>query len=734
MSHTAPHESTTAAAETQPPANLRFGRVAHASAGRGWALGSIAPLLISIVISVVAVAGIIGLAVHANGTRGNQVKLDGITIDVNQMQNTPWRLVDFNSESNSEVAAQLGGLEHSVGTQLAGLERNASIPELKPLHQLIRANFLVLTTELALLRADRTGQAQALEPRRFATQDRLLAALDRADNTYGSNAVGTEIQATAGSVLIILLLISGFTFFFLRAYAARRSAESLAGELAASRFHLEQAQRLASIGSWEFDFSDQTLICSTEHARLHGWTDSDAPATAETVLAKVAPEDRERVETAFAAVQQLGDELSVDYAVIVGGARRLLHLEAEVVADPAGRPAGLIGTCQDFTERLLRIEAERANQAKSEFMSRMSHELRTPLNAILGFGQLLAGPKLDERQADNLDRIMVAGRHLLDLVNDILDISRVDAGELRLSSEPVNVGTVVSEAIDLMTPMADVRAITLHTEVDDATPWAQADVQRLKQVLLNLLSNAIKYNRDGGRVDVHTCVVADRVQIAVSDNGRGIPPAMREKLFQPFERLGAERTSVEGTGLGLALAKGMIEAMGGTITVQSWPEVGTRFTVELRETAPHGHDAAPTTRLIGDHQGARDQYVLCIEDNPSNLELIEQVLSARPRVELLSALQGTLGIDLARQHHPSLVLLDLHLPDISGGEVLGRLKADPLTRDIPVVVLSADASHGRIERLLDAGAEAYLTKPIEIERLLELVDEALSKPVGSAAA
>jgi signal transduction histidine kinase/ActR/RegA family two-component response regulator len=373
--------------------------------------------------------------------------------------------------------------------------------------------------------------------------------------------------------------------------------------------------------------------------------------------------------------------------------------------------------------------AERASFAKNDFLSSMSHELRTPLNAILGFGQLLELAELDERDQDSVQHIVRAGRHLLELVNEVLDLSRIEAGRLTLSPEPVQVGEIVGEAVDLMRPSAAGRRISLDLDLLSCDVHIHADRQRLKQVLLNLLSNAVKYNRDGGEIQV-SCATApdDRVRISVHDTGPGIAAERLDALFEPFERLGAERTAVEGTGLGLALARQLIEAMGGTIGLDSRVGVGSTFWIELAVTES---PVAAFERIGGQarHAPARvseARSLLLIEDNLSNLTLIERILESRPHVTVLSAMQGGLGLDLARQHRPDLILLDLHLPDVPGDEILHRLRADPETQDIPVVVVSADATEGRIRRLKDAGALEYLTKPIDVRRLLEFVDAHLA--------
>jgi signal transduction histidine kinase/CheY-like chemotaxis protein len=433
-----------------------------------------------------------------------------------------------------------------------------------------------------------------------------------------------------------------------------------------------------------------------------------------------------------AAFDEMAEAVQLRIAERERAEEEVRRLNAELEHRVIERTAQLAERERDL--RTAREEADRANQAKSEFLSRMSHELRTPLNAVLGFGQLLEMDDLTPTQREGVAQILKGGRHLLDLINEVLDIARIEAGRMSLSLEPVPVGAVIRESMDLVAPLASERHVhLLRAGTDDVSDlFVLADRQRLKQVLLNLLSNAVKFNRQEGTVSL-SCQEAPgaRVRIGVQDTGPGIPPERMERLFVPFERLGAEQAGVEGTGLGLALSRRLAEAMGGALGVESEAGVGSTFWVDLpstespRQRLERAGVALPAPADLDD--STRVRIVLYIEDNLSNVKLIQHLLAHRPEVRLIPAMQGRLGLELAREHRPHLVLLDLHLPDIHGEEVLRLLQESPKTQGIPVVVISADATPGQVGRLIEAGARDYLTKPLDVRRLMGVLDSILGQ-------
>jgi len=379
-----------------------------------------------------------------------------------------------------------------------------------------------------------------------------------------------------------------------------------------------------------------------------------------------------------------------------------------------------------------RSVAEKANLAKSSFLSSMSHELRSPLNAILGFAQLLESetPPPTPSQKESIAQILKAGWHLLTLINEILDLAKVESGQAPMSREPVSLAEVMLECRSMTEPQAQQRAIRISFPKFVSPYLVLADRTRVKQVLINLLSNAIKYNTKGGSVEVECSESAPgRLRVSIRDTGVGLPPEQLAQLFQPFNRLGQEGGGEEGTGIGLVVAKRLVELMGGTIGVESTVGVGSVFWLELLSVAkPHfakdGGEAAASAGPHASREG-RLHILLYVEDNQANLKLVEQIVARHKDLYMLTAVNGNSGIEIARISRPEVILMDINLPDISGYEVLKILRADPATAHIPVIAISANAMPGDIENGLEAGFFRYITKPIKINEFIEALDEAL---------
>jgi PAS domain S-box-containing protein len=412
------------------------------------------------------------------------------------------------------------------------------------------------------------------------------------------------------------------------------------------------------------------------------------------------------------------------------------------IRDPAGNARGFAKLTRDLTERrqveqtltLAKGAAEKANLAKSEFLSSMSHELRSPLNAILGFAQLMesdATPATPSQKA-SIDEILRAGWYLLELINEILDLAQIESGKLSLSPEPTSLAEVILECQAMIEPQAQARGISMTFPQFDVPCFVAADRTRLKQVLINLLSNAIKYNTAGGTVVVDRAgSTAERIRLNVRDSGAGLSPEKLAQLFQPFNRLGQEHGAEQGTGIGLVMSKRLVELMGGVLSVESTVGVGSVFSWELDAAAApelEAKPAEPEPAALAHTQaqpGAPLRTLLYVEDNPANLKLVEQLIARRPTIRLLTAVDGNMGIQLARANQPDVILMDINLPGISGIEALKILRDDPKTAHIPIVALSANAMPRDIERGLAAGFFSYLTKPIKVKEFMEALDAAL---------
>lgn len=463
--------------------------------------------------------------------------------------------------------------------------------------------------------------------------------------------------------------------------------------------------------------------------------DGEVPPVDRLLATHMHPDDiRKWVSglTAIRAGRSVDDEVRILRA---DGQLRWLRMRRSPVRDVDGVIIRSAGTTEDITDRksaesalrFAQSEADRANAAKNEFLSRMSHELRTPLNAVLGFAQLLEMDQLTESQADSVGYIMRGGRHLLALINDVLDIAGIEADRLELSIEPVHVGTALTDALVMVRSQA--RDAGIELRLDDTGPaaqlYVQVDQRRLRQVLINLLSNAIKYNRRDGTVSVSAEEVGTRqVRLVVADSGIGIRSEHMDRLFVPFDRLGQQVSGIEGAGIGLALSQRLVSFMGGHFDAHSEFGSGSVFGVTLPRS---DHVDQPVADAHVDPAAPEAPDTACtllyIEDNHSNVRLLQRILQRRPHWNLVHTDRGQHGIELAHECDPTLIMLDLHLPDISGIEVLRQLRDQPDRAFRPLVVASADASPGQVSRLMAAGVDAFVTKPLDVHDVLALLDQ-----------
>jgi signal transduction histidine kinase len=490
-----------------------------------------------------------------------------------------------------------------------------------------------------------------------------------------------------------------------------------------------------------FDSGDHLLLCNSVYRQLLGER-ARGPLIGkryEEILGAwvddlAFPSDEERAQFVAARLARRKDAEST-FEVRTRDGRSLR------VTDRRTAEGGIVKTIWDLTSdvrlaeelREARQAAEAASAAKSEFLSSMSHELRTPLNAILGFAQLLQRDRkepLSERHRERAGQILKGGEHLLRLIDDILDLSRIEAGGISISTEPVNVGDIVEEVRKSLEPMAERAGIRLEiADLPAGLAQVSADRTRLAQIVMNFASNALKYNRPGGTASIRvTTPEAGTVRISVADTGIGIPAEKQDKLFQPFQRAGQETGPIEGTGIGLVITKRLAELMNGRVGFRSAQGAGSEFWVNLRTHA--AASAPPAAKTVaareGDALGLKGRrLVVYVEDNPANVTFMRDVLSEFEGLELVTAPTAEMGIELARAHRPDAVIMDINLPGISGFEALRVLREDPVTRDIPVIALTAAAAERERQRGLKAGFYRYLTKPVKVDELIAALQELL---------
>jgi PAS domain S-box-containing protein len=492
----------------------------------------------------------------------------------------------------------------------------------------------------------------------------------------------------------------------------------------------------AGDGIWDWDMPTGDMLLSGHYEAMLGFDKNGIAPTIAAWEQSIHPDDVQRNRQSLQ--DYLGQKTPCYEAELrlrcKDGSYQWTLCRGTVVAhDGAGNPVRMIGIHSNISERKAaevalveaRESAERANRAKSAFLSSMSHELRTPMNAILGFSQMLEyDTGLNADQQDNVHEILKGGRHLLELINEVLDLAKIESGRIDLSMEPVELAGLVEDCRQLILPLAAARRIELRLQVPPST-CMHADRTRLKQVLLNLLSNAIKYNREGGAIRLQLQAHAGGwLRISVADDGAGIAPEHLEQLFQPFNRINANHSDIEGTGIGLTITRNLVELMGGKVGVDSKVGIGSTFWIELPS-------ALPAQRAINDDSidcpaaicmSAQRFRVLCIDDNPVNLKLIAQMLRMRPAIHLIAAHTPELGIELALAHRPQLLLLDINMPGMDGYQVLDVLKADARLSAIPVIAVTANAMPRDIEQGRTAGFIDYLTKPLDVGLFLRTID------------
>lgn len=528
---------------------------------------------------------------------------------------------------------------------------------------------------------------------------------------------------------------------------------------------LAEAQNLAKVGSWELDITNNQLLWSDEVYRIFEINKKGFEVSYEAFIKAVHPDDRDKVKHAYAQSLENRMPYEIEHRLLMDDGRVKNVVERCETFYTNDSPVRSIGIMQDVTERKmierkikkyyeeleLRIKertveleyaknsAENASKYKSEFLGRMSHELRTPLNAIMGFSQILGMEEMDDVHKEFVGEIGRAGGHLLNLINEVLDLAKIETGNIDVNLKNICLCEIVETSLIMLGSLAGEKSAVIINEIGrDSKIAVLADSLRMKEVLNNLISNAIKYNEVGGRVTISASEVeGDFIRINVADTGPGLSEEQREMIFEPFNRLGAEYSDAEGTGIGLTIAKQLVETMGGRIGINSALGEGATFWVEL----PRGDydEKKDSTAQVEGNSGEIDvdvdvdvgpYKVLYVEDNPSNLKLVKHLLRQRQGIEVFTSSDGKSGIEMAERYLPDLIILDIGLPDISGYEVLKRLKNSEATKHIPVYALTAEAMSGDAERGLEAGFQHYLTKPINLLEFNKTIASAMKAPAA----
>ena len=594
--------------------------------------------------------------------------------------------------------------------------------------------------------------------------ERILSGTDDAINTVKAELKYFKLDGT-----IIIAEVQGTPITYDGVACILASMSNISGrkeieeQLKQTSARLALATRAGGVGIWDLDIFKNSLSWDDQMFTLYGVEKKDFLGVYEAWQSVLHPDDRTQCEVEYNMAIRGEKELDNEFRVVwPDGTVHHIRAIAAVMRDNSGKPLNMNGTNWDITEQKqkeealqqARSEAIRANVAKSEFLSRMSHELRTPMNSILGFAQLMEMGELKELHKKWIVNIRNSGKHLLSLINEVLELAGIESGRQILTPQAVGISAILYEISEVVQILADKRNVSI--EIIDSPGnklFVFADKLRLNQVLLNLTSNAIKYNREGGSVTIKTALQPTdtdgntQIRISISDTGNGIKPEDITKLFQPFERIGADKTKTEGTGLGLVVVKELIKAMNGAVGVESEVGVGSTFWIELPLTENMKTDKQQNEEnitltadsvianiepgfknenelLVRSAGHEKTGTILYIEDNASNTELVEQILlNHRPAIHLVSHTNGAQAVSLAIKYAPDLILLDLDLPDIPGFEVIKLLQAVEKTKKIPVVVISADAMPHQIEKLMEAGSKDYLIKPLDIMAFWDVVDK-----------
>jgi len=518
---------------------------------------------------------------------------------------------------------------------------------------------------------------------------------------------------------------------------------------------LAKGQSLANIGTWDWNINTGEVYWSERVGHLFGYGENVPKTKYEAFFDSVHPEDKELINQAIDDCINEGKSYQVEHRILTpSGNIRWLSGKGNVIRDNLGKPSHLMGIVQDITlnklaETKMKIAidtAEKNSLAKSKFLASMSHELRTPMNAILGFTQLLEMDKkstLTLRQTQNISEISNASEHLLKLIDQLLNMSEIESGKINLSIGKVDVALVISECLSMLHPLIKKMKINLELSFEETLIekneliglklFVRADLVRLKQIFINLLSNACKYNEVGGLVRILLAIEGDQIRVGIIDTGKGMSKYDQARVFEPFERLGAEQSDIEGTGIGLVITKQLVELMGGDLNFNSQTDQGSEFyfTLPIDERRHSERDFGSNLSACDDRVketeavGVKAKKILYVEDNPTNLRLVNQLIGRIPNTELFSAHNAEVGIELARKNVPDLILMDINLPGMSGIEALKILKENPETKDVSVLAISANAMANDINQALSAGFESYITKPINVIELTKNLKEFL---------